>query len=68
MKEQRQKQVDVSFSDAFSLSVHFEFFAIFSFCLHFAKFVFLLKRLPEWQKIPAGTRRTYGKTRFGLEK
>ena len=33
------------FSDAFSLLVHFEFFAIFSYCLHFAKFVCLLKRL-----------------------
>ncbi len=25
------------FSDVFSLPVHFEFFAIFSYCLHFAK-------------------------------
>jgi hypothetical protein len=30
------------FSDVFSLPVHFEFFAICSYCLHF---VFLLKRL-----------------------
>jgi hypothetical protein len=64
-KEQRQKQLDVSFSDVFSLPVHFEFFAIFSYCLDFAKFVCLLKRLQrlkqEWQKIPAGTRQTYGK-------
>jgi hypothetical protein len=28
----RQKQLDVSFSDVFSLPVHFEFFAIFSYC------------------------------------
>ncbi len=60
------------FSDVFSLPVLFEFFAIFSYCLHFAKFVCLLKRLQrlkqEWQKSPAGTRQTYGKTRFGLEK
>jgi hypothetical protein len=60
------------FSDVFSLPVHFEFFAIFSYCLHFVKFVCLLKRLQrlkqEWQKSPAGTRQTYGKTKFGLEK
>ncbi len=53
------------FSNAFSLSVHFEFFAIFSYCLHFAQFFCLLKRLQrlkqEWQKSPAGTRQTYGK-------
>jgi hypothetical protein len=36
-KEQRQKQPDVSFSDVFSLPVHFEFFANFSYYLHFAK-------------------------------
>ncbi len=57
-------QLDVSFSGVFSLSVHFEFFAIFSYCLHFAKFVCLLKRLQrlkqEWQKSPAGARQTYG--------
>ena len=62
-KEQRQKQLDVSFSDVFSLPVHFEFFAVFSYCLHFAKFVCLLKRLQrlkqEWQKSPAGTRQTH---------
>jgi hypothetical protein len=49
-KEQRQKQLDVldvSFFHVFSLPVHFDFFAIFSYCLHFAKFVCLLKRLPE---------------------
>ena len=71
-KEKRQKQVDTLFSDVFSLPVHFEFFAVFSYCLHFAKFVCLLKRLQrlkqEWQKSPARTRQTYGKTRFGLEK
>jgi hypothetical protein len=64
-KEQRQKQQDVSFPDVFSLQVHFEFFAIFSYCLHFAKFACLLKRLQrltqEWQKSQAGTRQTYGK-------
>jgi hypothetical protein len=53
------------FSDVFSLPVHFEFFAIFSNCLHFAKFVCLLKRLQrlkqEWQKSPGGTRQTYSK-------
>jgi hypothetical protein len=51
-KEQRQ------------IPVHFEFFAVFLYCLHFAKFVCLLKlqRLKqEWQKSPAGTRQTYGK-------
>jgi hypothetical protein len=31
------------FSDVFSLPVHFEFFAIFSYCSHFAKIVCLLK-------------------------
>ncbi len=53
------------FSDVFSLPVHFEFFAVFSYCLHFAKFVCLLKRLQrlkqEWQKSPTVTRQTYGK-------
>jgi hypothetical protein len=53
------------FSDVFSLPVHFEYFAIFSYCLHLAKFVCLLKRLQrlkqEWQKSPAGTRQTDGK-------
>ncbi len=34
-KEQIQKQQDVSFSDFFSLPVHFELFAIFSYCLYF---------------------------------
>jgi hypothetical protein len=42
------------FPDVFSLPLHFEFFAILSYCLHFAKFVCLLKRLQrmkqEWQK------------------
>jgi hypothetical protein len=62
-KEQRQKQMPL-FSEVFSHSIHFEFFAIFSNCLHFAKFFCLLKRLQrlkqEWQKGPAGTRQTYG--------
>ncbi len=56
------------FSDVFSLPVHFEFFAIFSYCLHFAKFICMLKSLQtverlkqEWQKSPAGARQTYGK-------
>jgi hypothetical protein len=31
------------FSDVFPLSVHFEFFAILSYCSHFAKFVCLLE-------------------------
>jgi hypothetical protein len=31
------------FSDVFSLPVHFELFVIFSYCLHFAKFVCLLE-------------------------
>ncbi len=58
------------FSDVFSLPVHFAFCAVFSYCLHFAKFVCLLKRLQrlkqEQQKSPAGIRQTYD--RFGLEK
>jgi hypothetical protein len=53
------------FSDVFSLPVHFEFFAFFSYCLNFTMLVCLLKRLQilkqEWQKSPAGTRQTYGK-------
>jgi hypothetical protein len=61
-------QLKVSFSDVFSPSVNFEFFAIFSYCLHFAKFVCLLKRLQrlkqEWQKSPAGTRKHTAKNRF----
>jgi hypothetical protein len=40
-KEQRQKQLDVSFSDVFSLPVHLELFASFSYGLHYAKFVCL---------------------------
>ncbi len=64
-KEQRQKQLDDFFSNVLSLSVHFEFFAILSFCLYFVKFVCSLKRLQrlkqEWQKSPAGTRQTYSK-------
>jgi hypothetical protein len=54
-----------NFSDVFSLPVHFEFFTIFSYCLHVVKFVCLLKRQQrlkqEWQKSQAGTRQTYGK-------
>jgi hypothetical protein len=61
------------FSDAFSFSIHVEFFAIFSYCLHFAKFVCLLKRLQrlkqdwEWQKSQAGTWQTYGKNQAWFE-
>jgi hypothetical protein len=33
-KEQRQKQLDVSFSDVFSFTVHFEFFAVFSLTVY----------------------------------
>jgi hypothetical protein len=48
------------FPDVFSLPVYFKFFAIFSYCLHFAKFDCLLKRLQRlkqvWQNSPAGTR------------
>jgi hypothetical protein len=40
-KEQRQKQLNVFFSDVFSLPEHFELFAIFSYFVHFAKFVCL---------------------------
>jgi hypothetical protein len=71
-KEQRQKHLNVFFSDVFSLPEHFEFFAIYSHCLHFAKFVCLLKRLQrlkqEWQKSPAGPGKHTTKSRFGLEK
>jgi hypothetical protein len=35
------------FSDVFSLPVHFEYFAIFSSCLHFAKFFLLVKETVE---------------------
>jgi hypothetical protein len=31
------------FSEVFSLPEHFKFFSIFSYCLHFAKFVCLLE-------------------------
>ncbi len=56
-KEQRQKQIGADelvttgilklqnlinlFSNVFSLPVHFELFAIFSYCLNFAKFVYI---------------------------
>ncbi len=44
--------------------LNFEFFVVITYCLHFAKFVCLLKRLQrmkqEWQKSPAGTRQTLG--------
>ncbi len=54
-----------NFSDVFSRPVHFEFFAIVSYCLHVAKFVCLLKRQQrlkqEWQKSQAGTRQAYDK-------
>ena len=35
------------FSDVFSLPVHFEFFAIFSYCLHFANFCLPVKETAE---------------------
>jgi hypothetical protein len=67
-KEQRQKQLDVFFSDVYSLSVHFELFAIFSDCLFiFCQVCLLVKetavrRLKQgWRKSPAGTRQTHGK-------
>jgi hypothetical protein len=50
--------------------LHVEFFAIFSYCLHFAKFVCLkrLQRLKqEWQKSQAGTWQTYGKNQVWFE-
>jgi hypothetical protein len=49
-KEQRQKQLDVSFSDDLSLPVHFEFFAIFSYCLHFAKFETGMAEKSRWDQ------------------
>ncbi len=64
-KEQRKMQLDAVF-DVFSLPVHFEFFAIFSYCLHFVKFVCMLVK--ETAKIETGVaeksswaRQTYGK-------
>jgi hypothetical protein len=69
-KELRQRQLDVSFSDVFSLPVHFEFFAIFSYCLHFSKFACLLKRLQrlkqEWQKKSDGTMQANIRQKLGL--
>jgi hypothetical protein len=61
------------FSDVFSLPVHFEFFAIFSYYLHFAKFVCLLKRLQSKTGMAdksscMGPGKHTAKTRFGLEK
>jgi hypothetical protein len=38
----KASKFDVFFSDVFTLPVHFEFLAIFSYCLHFAKFVYIL--------------------------
>jgi hypothetical protein len=60
-QRQKTKAVRCLFFDVIFLSVHFEFFAIFSYCLHFAKFVYLQRSKLEWQKSPAGTRQTYGK-------
>jgi hypothetical protein len=55
-------------SDVFFLPVHFEFFTIFSYYLHFAKFVCLLKRLQrlkqEWQKMKLKPGKHTTKTRF----
>jgi hypothetical protein len=60
------------FSDVFSLPVQFEFFAIFFYCLHFAKFVCL----SETAKIETGMAEKSSwdqaniekNTRFSLEK
>ncbi len=58
------------FSDVFThtLPVYSEFFATFFYCLHFDKFVCILKRLQrlkqEWQKSPAGTNQNT--TKLGL--
>jgi hypothetical protein len=60
------------FSDVFSLPVHFEFFTIYYYCLYFAKFVCLLKRLQRLirngRKVQLGPDKHMAKTRFGLEK
>ncbi len=64
-KEQRKKQLDVSFFWCLFPSCTFWVLCNLLYCLHFAKFVCLLKRLQrlkqEWQKSTAGTRQTYGK-------
>ncbi len=67
-RRNKDKSSKVSlFSDVFSLQVNFEFVCNLLLLLtFFAKFACLLKRLQrlkqEWQKSPAGTRQTYGKT------
>ena len=66
-KEQRQKQLDVSFFWCLFPSCTFWILCslLLPYCLHFAKFVCLLKRLQrlkqEWQKSSAGARQTDGK-------
>jgi hypothetical protein len=71
-KEQRQNQADVSFFWCVFPSWTFSILCNLLYCLHFAKFVCLLKRLQrfkqEWQKSPAETRKDAAKTRFGLKK
>jgi hypothetical protein len=61
------------FSDVFSLPVHFEFFAIFFYCSHFAKFVCLLETAEietrmHGIKVQLETGKHMAITRFGLEK
>jgi hypothetical protein len=61
------------FSDVFSFQGHFEFFAIFSYCLDFAKFVCLLKETAEIEtgmaeKSSWDQANIRAKTMFGLEK
>jgi hypothetical protein len=62
------------YSDVFSLPVHFQFFAVFSYCLHFAKFVCLLVKetaeieTKNGRKVQLGPGKPTAKTRFGLEK
>jgi hypothetical protein len=65
-KEQRQKQLDVSFSDIFSLPAHFEFFAIFS---SFCQVCLLVKETAEIKTgMAEKSSWDQAKTRFGLEK
>jgi hypothetical protein len=68
-KEQRQKQQDVSFSDVFSLPVHFVFLAIFSYCLHvFCQVCLLVKKTAEidqeWQNSQLVPGKHMAKPRF----
>jgi hypothetical protein len=58
------------FSDVFSLPGHFEFFAIFSYCLQSVSQVCLLvKETAEIEtEVQLGPGKHTAKTRFGLEK